>query len=100
MSDLPELPAGVWKHYKSGLYLVFGYGHDSNYEGRVVVVYIGLQLDDAKTGPRLAVRTVEDFFSWVVPTTGEVVQPYDPDGLFADYAVERFRYLGPSWDGS
>src|SRR5438067_991443 len=32
---------------------------------RTVVVYVGLQLDAAHLGPRLAVRTLEDFQSWV-----------------------------------
>jgi hypothetical protein len=84
---LPDLKAGVYRHYKRHLYLVLGYGHDSNYEGRDVVVYVGLELDDAKTGPRLAVRTVEDFFATV-----------QPDG--SNERVRRFTYVGPSWEGS
>jgi hypothetical protein len=84
--NLPDLTAGVYRHYKGHLYLVLGYGHDSNYEGREVVVYVGLELDDANTGPRLAVRTVEDFFATV-----------QPEG--SSERVRRFTYVGPSWEG-
>ena len=84
--ELPDLPAGVYRHYKNHLYLVLGYGHDSNYEDRLVVVYVGLELDEAKTGPRLAVRTVEDFFAAVDL----------PDGT----RVQRFTYVGPSYSSS
>lgn len=74
--------AGVYRHYKGPLYLVLGYGRDSNYEGRTVVVYIGLQLDDAKPGPRINVRTAEEFFGMVATPTGK---------------VPRFSYAGPEW---
>jgi hypothetical protein len=84
--QLPELPAGVYRHYKGHYYLVIGYGHDSNYEDRHVVVYVGLELDDAKQGPRLNVRTVADFFDTVTPSVGQK-------------AVPRFAYVGPSWEG-
>lgn len=33
LPELPELPAGVWRHYKGPLYQVLGYGHDSNDPG-------------------------------------------------------------------
>jgi hypothetical protein len=85
-AKLPELPAGVYRHYKGHYYLVIGYGHDSNYDDRHVVVYIGLELDDAKQGPRLNVRTVQDFFARVTPI-GQTNE------------VPRFQYIGPSWEG-
>jgi hypothetical protein len=91
----PDLPAGVYLHYKGPLYLVLGYGHDSNHEGRTVVVYVGLQLDGAKTGARLAVRTVDDFLAVVDPTTGEAKDfPYPSPGF-----PRRFTYVGPTWEG-
>lgn len=101
MSTLPDLKAGVWKHWKGPLYLVLGFGHDANYEGRDVVVYIGLELVDAHTGPRLAARTVEDFFAWVHPSTGETVQhqPSDQFGAMEEHPVQRFTYVGPTWEG-
>ncbi|HSX02170.1 MAG TPA: DUF1653 domain-containing protein [Candidatus Saccharimonadia bacterium] len=81
-SSLPELPAGVYRHYKGQYYLVLGYGHDSNYADRTVVVYVGLQLEGAlPNAPRLNVRTVADFFGLV--GSG---QP-------------RFSYVGPVWSG-
>lgn len=75
MVSLPELPAGVWRHWKGGDYLVLGLGHDADHDGRTVVVY--LPLYDVP-GPRWAVRTVEGFLAEVAP------------------GVPRFRYRGPA----
>ena len=72
---LPELPAGVWRHWKGGDYLLLGLGHDADVEGRTVVVYVPLY-DVA--GPRLAVRSVEQWCAEVRP------------------GVPRFRYVGPA----
>lgn len=66
--SLPEIRAGVWRHRKGKDYLVLGLGHDADHEDRVVVVYVPLY---DVPGPRLAVRTVEEF-------------------------LDRFTYLGPS----
>lgn len=79
---MEQLLAGVYRHYKGPLYLVLGYGHDSNQDGRQVIIYIGLELDQAKPGPRLCVRTVSDFF-----TTVQV------DGV----ETPRFTYISPEW---
>lgn len=86
MIELPDLRAGVYRHYKGPLYQVFGYGHDANADTlydqqavddaasawqsgvmhtvqplteRICVVYMSLELTDAHTGPRLAFRNVE-----------------------------------------
>jgi hypothetical protein len=56
-----DLLAGVYQHYKGPLYLVLGLAHDANEDGRECIVYVGLQLDQAESGARLAVRTREDF---------------------------------------
>jgi hypothetical protein len=32
--SLPDLPAGVWRHWKGRDYLVLGLGHDADHEGR------------------------------------------------------------------
>lgn len=113
---LPDLPAGVYRHYKGPLYQVLGYGHDANDAARDVVVYIGLQLDQAKTGPRLAVRTATDFHAHVHadrstcyadPNTSEAAHECSliDDGTVTNLAqwidthTPRFRYLGPSWEG-
>lgn len=74
-SELPELKAGVWRHWKGADYLVLGLGHDADHDGRTVVVYVPLY---DVPGPRLAVRTVEGFLEDVSP------------------GVSRFRYLGPA----
>jgi hypothetical protein len=73
--NLPELQAGVWRHWKGRDYLVLGLGHDADVEGRTVVVYVPLY---DVPGPRLAVRTVEGFLEEVSP------------------GVPRFTYRGPA----
>ncbi len=73
--SLPELQAGVWRHWKGRDYLVLGLGHDADHEGRTVVVYVPLY---DVPGPRLAVRTLEGFLEEVAP------------------GVPRFQYLGPA----
>lgn len=106
MSQLPELRAGVYRHYKGPLYLVLGYGHDANNE-RTVVVYIGLELDGAKEGARLAVRTVQDFFATVhedgAVCFADECQLHGCDDCTQHVAdvkhVPRFAYVGPTWAG-
>lgn len=91
MTDFSNFEAGVYRHYKGPHYMVFGLGHDANNDKRVVVMYIGLELDSNHTGPRWAVRDYDDFYAWVDPATGEAVDPK------ASGAVRRFTYLGPTW---
>ncbi|HUD06395.1 MAG TPA: DUF1653 domain-containing protein [Candidatus Saccharimonadales bacterium] len=90
--NYPEFKAGVYRHYKGPHYLVLGIAHDSNYEDRIVVVYIGLELDLAKEGPRLATRTYEDFYAWVDPSNGEAISKNEPG------AKKRFEFIGNSLD--
>lgn len=102
--NLPDLPSGVWQHYKGPLYLVFGYAHDANDEQRATVVYLGLQLDDAHTGPRLAVRTASDFFMRVCgnhncPTFGGATYGRGTCLACDEKDVPRFTYIGPTWEG-
>jgi hypothetical protein len=73
--SLPDLQAGVWRHWKGRDYLVLGLGHDADQEGRTVVVYVPLY---EVSGPRLAVRTVEEFLGEAAP------------------GAPRFRYVGPA----
>jgi hypothetical protein len=124
--DLPDLRAGVYRHWKGRYYLVMGYAHDANADTlgswtairkqydldhtalahgrpgplgeRVVVVYIGLELDDAHKGPRLAVRDVDDFFRLVCSTHGTDWREACP-GETKGGPVHRFEYAGPSWYG-
>jgi hypothetical protein len=100
MNKLPELKAGVYRHYKNHLYQVFGYAHDANVEGRLLVIYIGLELEGAKAAPRLAARTVEDFFAWVNPDGSAAPEPALSDAKNVESGlVRRFTYVGPSWSG-
>lgn len=94
---LPLLPAGVYRHYKGDLYMVIGYGRDSNIDGREVVVYVGLELSGALMGPRIQVREVADFHAVVEPATGSATGYPNPSP--PDYPL-RFTYIGPSWEGS
>jgi hypothetical protein len=90
-----DVPAGVWQHWKHPeapqRYLVLGLAHDTNVEDRDVVVYVPLYDNPALSGPRLAVRTVEDFLAWVDPSTGVLADEAEAGAG----AVRRFAYLGP-----
>lgn len=88
----PKFRAGIYRHYKGPLYLVIGLGHDANYEFRATVIYIGLELDNAKTGPRMAVRTYEDFYALVDPNTGKAAN------AVTESAKPRFEYIGQTLD--
>jgi len=72
---LPDIQAGVWRHWKGQDYLVLGLGHDADVDSRTVVVYVPLY---DVPGPRLAVRTLEGFLEDVTP------------------GVPRFTYRGPA----
>jgi hypothetical protein len=87
---LPDLPAGVYLHYKGHQYLVLGYAGDAGDEERTVVVYVGLQMDGNPSPVRMRIREVGEFFTRVDPATGQTRYDDDPS------AVPRFRYLGPS----
>lgn len=93
--------------------MVLGYAHDANadalftktegYEAqtfkclneRAVVVYMGLELTDAHKGPRLAVRTAEDFFTLVGNKCGQDWSCSHHDCN----PVSRFTYMDPVWYG-
>lgn len=110
------LPAGVYRHWKGPLYLVLGLAHDANagelystksgiarskdrypLGEREVVVYVGLQIDAAHEGARMAVRTVDDFFAAVCISRehrhyGNAIPADDFD--VCDW-TRRFSYVGP-----
>lgn len=119
---LPELRAGIYRHYKGQFYQVFGYAHDSNSDSlfeqvgeydfrrvdttedggdtmRIVVVYMAIELHGAHYGPRLAVRTVEDFFARV-----HKGHPNFEDGTVCEgdcwnnhLVTQRFEYVSSEW---
>jgi hypothetical protein len=82
MARFFELKAGIWRHYKGHLYQVIGLASDASIPDRRVVVYIGLELEDAAPGPRMHVREERDF-------TGLV--------HVDEKLVPRFTYVGMSW---
>ncbi len=88
---------GIYLHYKGQLYEAMHLAHDANYEDRVVVLYIGLQLDGAHDGPRHAIRSFEDWNTWV-HQDGSICETMKnetcPDGK---PKAPRFRYLGPTY---
>jgi len=87
-NNYSKFKAGIYRHYKGPLYLVLGLARDANEESRTAIIYIGLQLDEAKKGPRLAVRTYSDFYAWVDPANGKAI------GEKESNAVPRFEYIG------
>ncbi len=54
---LPDLLAGIYRHYKGGYYLVEGYSQDANDLNRVVVNYVIPESDVAQSDLRRFVRT-------------------------------------------
>lgn len=114
----PEPPrtflGGVYRHYKGPLYNALALAHDANADDlisnlhlhagplgeRVVVVYHPMELGGAHAGPRLAIRTREDFDLTVCGCPD--CEFYGTDVTSADctgnHVVRRFRYLGPEYD--
>ena len=85
---MSTVPAGVYRHYKADRhYLVLGLGHDANDDARTVVVYVPLYVSEDQPGPRLAVRSLDDFTAWVDPATRASVPAGTPG------AVRRFTFV-------
>lgn len=101
--------AGVYKHYKGPLYQVIGYSHNASDDNNVQVLYIGLELDSAKVGPRFATRNWHEFFETVCTVHDgmpayceeheEIVRVERLDKRencdYLKHWVERFTYMGP-----
>ena len=85
MRELPELSAGVYRHWRGHHYLVLGYAQDSTNgvdDDMPFVVYVGLQLDGTPSPMRMRVRRAIEFFENVENVRGEW--------------VPRFTCVGPS----
>lgn len=85
MPDAEHPRPGIWRHYKGHLYQLLHVARDSENgpnEGRLLAVYIGLDLDGARPGPRVRVRPVAEFLE-VLPT-----------------GVPRFEFVADEWDPS
>lgn len=105
--------AGIYRHYKGPLYQFLSLAHDANHDDRTVVVYMPLQLEGAHLGPRMAVRTIEDFTAYVhvsqagdnwptCPGAGECPLVKREPGTervdlyhYGQTHQPRFDYLGP-----
>lgn len=74
----PMIAAGVWKHYKGGLYQLIGIGQHTETE-ELMVVYVSLTGAELP-GPRMRVR----------PLTQWVERVKWPEG----FHQPRFRYVG------
>lgn len=85
----PEVRAGIYRHWKGPLYQVLGTAHDADDPERTCVVYVGLQLDAAHEGPRLAVRTASEF-TGLVHSDGSTC----PDVTHCEDFLQRFQLLG------
>jgi hypothetical protein len=83
--DTCELPAGVWKHYKKGLYQVLGMGQHSE-TGELLVVYVALT-GAHLPGPRIRCRPLTMWFETVTK------KPFDGVGG-ASVKVQRFQFVG------
>lgn len=109
-----EIRSGIYRHYKGPLYMVLGLAHDSNADTltvandqeywdednsryiplgeRHVVVYVELNSD--KSGPPMAVRTLENFMALVCTRPEHRHYGGTPDGAIVCNAVRRFEYVG------
>ena len=107
-SSLPDLKPGIWVHFKTDdKYLVYGYGHDKNFEDRPVVQYRAPD-DNGKEGPRLATRTAVSDDPDITAWWDLLHEPDKTKCLNRDPGetrcregipvIPRFQYVGPSPD--
>lgn len=91
-----DFKAGVYIHYKGGLYEADHLVRDANDSSRMGVHYVGLQLTGAKDGPRHLVRTWEDWNANVHKDGSVCDNSKDGSCLDSQKTIlQRFRYLGP-----
>lgn len=88
-----DVRAGIYRHYKGNLYLVQGVAQDSSIEDRLVVVYVGLELDGASLGPRTHVREIVEFHQKVCGKPTHV--HYGMMNVHGACLTARFTFLGP-----
>ena len=100
--EVEDFRPGIYRHWKGPLYLAIGLAHDADADEElgshdVRVVYVGLQLDGAHGGPRLAVRDHSHFFERVhtgPEDAGFICVGQGCDGV--SETVRRFEYVGQS----
>jgi hypothetical protein len=83
-NNLPEnIFAGVYQHYKGGLYYVLGLARHTETDEKLIA-YIPLYTRPDHPGPRIQVRPITMFFETVVSLGKE---------------IPRFKYLGAELNG-
>jgi len=108
MTTLPELPAGIYRHYKGHLYQALGYGCDANNREHIMVFYLGLELVGAQPGaPRFAARTaassdpaVDAWWDNVHADGTKCTHDHKAGAATCSAGhtiTPRFAYLGPTW---
>lgn len=95
---MTTLKLGIYRHYKpaGALYQVLGLAHDANVGDRTCVVYFPLELNKEHLGPRLAVRTLENFLGRVHEDGSGCAWEFRRTSCYcAGVSQHRFTYLGP-----
>lgn len=87
----PELPTGIYRHYKGGMYLVLGIAQHTEipYEPECLhVVYVSMNLGD---GPRMRIRPLSNFLQDVYDDSS------NPHPRF-EYMGNYFKWKAPQND--
>lgn len=93
---------GVYLHYKKHLYEADHLVHNASEDNRIEVHYIGLELDNAKDGPRHATREFSEFFTDAVHEDRSKCEHGDGEAGYCKAQkkiAKRFCYLGPIFEG-
>lgn len=112
---LSEFMPGIYLHHKGHLYEALHLVSDAD-DGRLRVLYAGLELDDAGAGPRHHIRDLEEFVFDSVHIDGsrcdhEVLKGFTTPEEVENFntnlnqicpddqpVVARFKYLGPYYE--
>lgn len=102
-----DVYAGIYQHYKGGLYLVEGYSQNASDANNLQIAYTPLYTERAKPGARKITRDWREFFETVCVFHSGVKHGSDEhtdlrreDEMFntcdpAKDWVDRFIYKGP-----
>lgn len=102
-----DVYAGIYRHYKGGLYLVSGYSQNKSEPSQLQIAYTPLYLSNQNLGALNLTRNWQEFFETVCPfhdgvpvytddhsdarRTDDIFHTCDPE---RDW-VDRFTYKGP-----
>lgn len=84
-----EFRAGVYKHYKGGLYNALFLAHTHENKGLMLVVYMSMTTGDFYTRPYN--QASQDSWTDVL----DIMTTDDEAGSLTRMWVPRFRYVGP-----